>query len=72
VKQQSPEEADLPDGTNVNHILVKEGWCWWYRKYAPGDIELEGLEKDAREGKKGLWVDPSPIPQWAWRKIRKD
>jgi endonuclease YncB( thermonuclease family) len=26
----------LPDGTNVNHTLVKEGWCWWYRKYAPG------------------------------------
>ena len=20
----------LPDGTNVNHALVKEGWCWWY------------------------------------------
>ena len=24
----------LPDGTNVNHALVKDGWCWWYRKYA--------------------------------------
>lgn len=21
----------LPDGTNVNHELVKEGWGWWYR-----------------------------------------
>jgi endonuclease YncB( thermonuclease family) len=26
----------LPDGTNINHTLVKDGWCWWYRKYAPG------------------------------------
>jgi len=26
----------LPDGTNVNHSLVKDGWCWWYRKYALG------------------------------------
>lgn len=43
----------LPDGTNVNHTLVKEGWCWWYRKYAPGDTVLEGLEKEAREAKKG-------------------
>ena len=34
----------LPDGTNVNHTLVKDGWCWWYRKYAPGDTVLEGLE----------------------------
>jgi hypothetical protein len=22
----------LSDGMNVNHELVKEGWCWWYRK----------------------------------------
>ena len=27
----------LPDGTNVNYTLVKEGWCGWYRKYVPGD-----------------------------------
>jgi len=33
----------LPDGTNVNHTLVKAGWCWWYRKYAPLDTELERL-----------------------------
>jgi endonuclease YncB( thermonuclease family) len=24
----------LLDGTNVNQELVKDGWCWWYRKYA--------------------------------------
>jgi micrococcal nuclease len=61
----------LPDGTNVNHTLVKDGWCWWYRKYAPGDTVLEGLEKDAREAKKGLWVDPAPIPPWVYRKARR-
>jgi micrococcal nuclease len=60
----------LPDGTNVNHTLVKEGWCWWYRKYAPGDTVLEGLEKEAREAKKGLWADPHPVPPWEWRKRR--
>ena len=61
----------LPDGTNVNHELVKEGWCWWYRKYAPGDTELEKLEKDAREAKRGLWADPTPIPPWVYRKARR-
>jgi endonuclease YncB( thermonuclease family) len=35
----------LRDATHVNHTLVKDGWCWWYRKYAPGDMVLEGLEK---------------------------
>lgn len=32
---------------------------------------LERLEKDARETKKGLWVDPAPIPPWAYRKARR-
>ena len=27
----------LLDGTHVNHTLVKDGWCWWYRKYAPNN-----------------------------------
>ena len=58
----------LPDGTNVNQALVKDGWCWWYRKYAPEDTVLEGLEKEAREAKNGLWVDPQPVPPWEWRK----
>jgi micrococcal nuclease len=62
----------LPEGTNVNHTLVKEGWCWWYRKkYAPGDAVLEELEKAAREAKKGLWADRQPVPPWVYRKARR-
>ena len=60
-------DALLPDGTNVNHTLVKNGWCWWYRKYAPGDTVLEGLERESREGRKGLWADPIPISPWEYR-----
>jgi len=58
----SPDEAPLEQGG-------VRGWCWWYRKYAPGDTVLEGLEKDVREAKKGLWVDPQPVPPWEWRKL---
>jgi micrococcal nuclease len=58
----------LPDGTNVNHELVKDGWCWWYPKYAPGDAELEKPETEAQETSKGLWADPQPVPPWEWRK----
>ena len=61
----------LNDGTNVNHTLVKAGWCWWYRKYAPEDSVLEGLEKEARDAMRGLWVDPAPIPPWVYRKARR-
>ena len=60
----------LLDGTHVNHTMVKDGWCWWYRKYAPADTVLEGLEKEAREARKGLWVDPQPVPPWEWRNRR--
>lgn len=58
----------LPDGMNLNQELVKQGWCWWYRKYAPEDTVLEGLEKAARDARKGLWADAQPVPPWEWRK----
>ena len=60
----------LREGTNVNHALVKDGWCWWYRKYAPNDQELKRLESEARRDKRGLFADPSPVPPWEWRNRR--
>jgi len=53
---------------NLNQELVKQGWYWWYRKYAPADTVLEGLKLDAREAKKGLWNAPTPTPPLEWRK----
>ena len=61
----------LPDGTKVNYALVKEGWCWWYRKYAPGNVILEELEIRARAAAIGLWADPHPVPPWVYRKARR-
>ena len=61
-------EIVLPDGRLLNRELVREGFCWWYQKYAPLNTELEQLEKSAREAKKGLWADPQPVPPWEWRK----
>jgi len=57
----------LLDGHNINLELVKQGWCWWYRKYAPGNAELETLEREAREAQKGIWLNPAPLPPWEWR-----
>lgn len=64
-------DVSLVDGTNVNHALVQEGRCWWSRKFAPNDAELERLELEAREAKKGLWEDPEPIPPWEFRKAKR-
>ena len=33
---------------------------------ALGDTVLEGLEKEAREAKKDLWMVSNPVPPWEW------
>lgn len=57
---------------DVNLALVRDGLAWWYRKYAgeqrPEDQALYGAaEQVARDKRKGLWVDPDPVPPWEWR-----
>jgi endonuclease YncB( thermonuclease family) len=58
----------LPDDRNMSQTLVQQGWCWWDRKQAPQDTQLEALEKEARDSQKGLWADPDPVPPWEWQK----
>jgi len=33
-----------------------------------GDFFSILREREERDAKKGLWVDPTPIPPWEWRK----
>jgi endonuclease YncB( thermonuclease family) len=61
-------EIILPDGRNLNHELVSAGMAWWYRQFA--NAVLRALEQEARAAKRGLWVDPSPVPPWEWGKRR--
>ncbi len=61
----------LPDGRSLNRELVRAGFAWWYRRYAPADERLEQLERDARGAKRGLWADPHAVPPWEWRRMRK-
>ena len=60
----------LPDGTMLNHELIKEGFAWWFFRYST-DATLKALETEARDAKKGLWADPIPIPPWVFRKIQR-
>lgn len=57
----------LPDGENLNELLVVEGFAWQYRKYSRSK-RLAQLEADARRGGRGLWREPNPIPPWKWRR----
>jgi len=56
---------------NVNEQLVRQGWAWWYRKYAPDNKTLEAAEAEARKAKRGLWADANPVPPWDWRQAQR-
>ena len=47
----------------------------WFRlvvsKVAPHDRDLEQLEKEPREAKRGLWSDPHAIAPWEFRKLQR-
>jgi micrococcal nuclease len=58
------------DGRVLNHEMVRAGLAWWYRKYAPRDELLEEFEAAARDARRGLWRDGTPIAPWEWRKTR--
>lgn len=61
-------QVTLADGRNLNQALVEAGLAWWYRNYAPGDRELEALERQARAARRGLWADARPVEPWVFRK----
>ena len=56
------------DGKYLNQMIVAEGFAWWYKRYAPKDIDLKDAENEARSSKKGLWSHPNPIPPWKFRR----
>ena len=60
------------DGKSLNLELVRAGYAWWYREDAPRDRILKRLESEARDVRRGLWVDPSPIPPWEFRKLHRN
>ena len=54
-------------GVNLNRSLVKSGYAWHDRRYAPNASRLRALEREARQQGKGLWAQDSPTPPWEWR-----
>jgi len=55
------------DGVDANAAQVRRGMAWVYERYAT-DAALPELQDEARTAKRGLWVDPAPVPPWEWRK----
>ncbi len=66
----------IVDGQDVNLAMVVQGLAWHYKKYQHEQSEGDRLlyssaEQDAREGRRGLWLDPAPIPPWEWRSQKR-
>ncbi len=57
----------LPDGRDLGAELVRQGYAWWFRKYAPDRTDLKALEAEARAAGRGLWSDHDPVPPWRVR-----
>lgn len=57
-------------GVYANGEQIRVGLAWAYRKYLR-DQSLLGLESEAREAKRGLWIDSDPVPPWEFRKLKR-
>lgn len=58
-------------GSLINEILVREGLAWvhvWFCHRKPECVKWKRLEREAREGKRGLWRGKDPEPPWEWKK----
>jgi endonuclease YncB( thermonuclease family) len=60
-------------GRSANLEQVRAGLAWFYRHYAEDVPEadreaLDGAEREARQGKRGLWTQPDPTPPWDFRR----
>ena len=55
---------------NANRAMIENGFAWVYRKYAEGRVDLMAAEVDARNARRGLWADQSPVPPWEFRRTK--
>lgn len=60
-------DVALPGGEPLSKEMVKSGYAWHYRQFSK-DRELDRLEAEARQERRGLWQDKSPEPPWEYRK----
>jgi len=60
----------LSDGRELGKEMIRAGLAWHYKQYN-SDKELAALEIEARDAKRGLWVDKKPLAPWDVRRWRR-
>jgi micrococcal nuclease len=61
----------LPDGRQVNNLMVQAGAAWWYQAYARKAADLMFAQDAARAARRGLWREPNPTPPWTFRATQR-
>jgi len=60
-------KVTLSPQSDLSQEMVKAGYAWWYRKYAPKETALKEFETQAKKQKLGIWNEASPTPPWEFR-----
>ena len=55
---------------DVNADQVRKGMAWASPPYDK-DASLYQIEAEAKAARRGLWLDPHPIPPWEWRRAKR-
>lgn len=64
-------EVYTQDGRSLEHELLKAGYAWWFKRYAPKAKLLSYLQDQAKAQKKGLWSAANPLAPWAFRQLSR-
>jgi micrococcal nuclease len=61
----------LPDHSSLSQDLVRAGYAWWYRQYAPKDRALAYAEVDAKLDNLGIWSSRNAQAPWEYRQQKR-
>ncbi|CAG0971878.1 Thermonuclease [Geobacteraceae bacterium] len=60
----------LLNGVDLNREMVRRGYAWAYVRHLrrPHASAYLGAEQEARQARRGLWLDRNPMPPWEYRR----
>ena len=58
------------DNIDINAEMLKTGLAWHYKQYDKNP-EYARLEQEAKQNRRGLWIEKNPIPPCIYRKTKK-
>ena len=66
----------LLSGEDMNLEQIKAGLAWHHKKYEAEQttsdrVKYSDAEREARMEKRGLWHDPTPVPPWEYRQVKR-